>query len=134
LKLQVIPRKHFISNGRVAFSTDIWTNNATQMAFSVNTLHMINDNWVMHARVVSCDEFSEGMSHTAPAIHRDFVNNVRPFISWKEDEVTVQVANWHVLVKLDAASNNNGAEGMSSQFELNLCYYHRLSTCINYVL
>jgi len=29
LKLQVILRKHFIDNGRVAFSTDIWTNNAT---------------------------------------------------------------------------------------------------------
>jgi hypothetical protein len=29
LKLQVILRKHFITNGRVAFSTDIWTNNAT---------------------------------------------------------------------------------------------------------
>jgi hypothetical protein len=55
---------------------------------------MIDDNWVMHACIVSCDEFSEGTSHTAPTIHRDFVNNVRPFISWKEDEVTVQATNW----------------------------------------
>jgi hypothetical protein len=39
-----------------------------------------------------------------------------------------------VVVKLDAALNNNGAEGMSLQFELDLCYCHRLSTCINYVL
>ncbi len=29
LKLQVIMRKHFISNGCVAFSTNIWTNNST---------------------------------------------------------------------------------------------------------
>jgi hypothetical protein len=29
LKLQVILRKHFISNGRVAFSTNIWTDNTT---------------------------------------------------------------------------------------------------------
>ncbi|CAK9868082.1 unnamed protein product [Sphagnum jensenii] len=29
LKLQVNLRKHFIDNGRVAFSTNIWTNNAT---------------------------------------------------------------------------------------------------------
>jgi hypothetical protein len=28
-KLQVILRKHFISNGRVAFSSDIWMDNAT---------------------------------------------------------------------------------------------------------
>jgi len=54
---------------------------------------MIDDNWVMHVRVVSCDEFSEGTSHTALAIHRDFVNNVRLFISWKEEEVTVQAAD-----------------------------------------
>ncbi len=37
LKLQVILRKHFIDNGRIAFSTDIWTNNATQTAYSANT-------------------------------------------------------------------------------------------------
>jgi hypothetical protein len=54
---------------------------------------MIDDNWVMHARVMSCDEFGEGMSHTTPMIHHDFVNNARPFISWKEDEVIVQAAN-----------------------------------------
>jgi hypothetical protein len=42
---------------------------------------MIDDNWVMHARIVSCDEFSEGTSHIAPAIHRNFVNSVRLFIS-----------------------------------------------------
>jgi hypothetical protein len=95
---------------------------------------MIDDNCVMHARIVSCDEFSEGTSHTPPVIHRNFVNNVRPFISSKEDEVMVQAANWQVVVKLDAASNNNEVKGMSSQFELDLCYYHRLSTCINYVL
>ncbi len=39
-----------------------------------------------------------------------------------------------MVVKSDAASNNNGAEGMSSQFELDLCYYHRLLTCISYML
>jgi hypothetical protein len=39
-----------------------------------------------------------------------------------------------VVVKSDAVPNNNGAEGMSSQFELDLCYCHRLSTCISYVL
>jgi hypothetical protein len=94
LKLQIILRKHFIDNGRVAFSTDIWTDNATQMAYNANTLHMIDDNWVMHTCIVFCDEFSEGTSHTALAIHRDFVNNVRPFMSWKEDEVTVQAADW----------------------------------------
>jgi hypothetical protein len=95
---------------------------------------MIDDNWVMHARVVSCDEFNESTSHTAPVIHCDFVNSVHPFISWKEDEVTVQVADWQEVVKSDAASNGNGAEGMLSQFELNLCYCHRMSTCISYVL
>jgi len=42
--------------------------------------------------------------------------------------------DWQVVVKSDAASNNNGMEGMSSQFELDLCYCHRMSTCINYVL
>ncbi len=93
LKLQVILRKHFIDNGHIAFSIDIWTENATQMTYSVSTLHMIDDNWVMHARVMSCDEFGEGMSHTTPMIHHDFVNNARPFISWKEDEVIVQAAN-----------------------------------------
>jgi hypothetical protein len=134
LKLQVILRTHFIDNGRVAFSTDIWTDNATEMANSANTLYMIDDNWIMHARVVSCDEFSEGTSHTAPAIHRDFVNSVRPFISWKEDEVAVQAVDWQVVIKSNAASNNNGAERMSSQFQLDMCYCHRLSTCISYVL
>jgi hypothetical protein len=114
LKLQIILRKHFISNGHIAFSTDIWTDNTTQTAYNANTLHMIDNNWVMHAHVVSCDEFSEGTSHTVLAIHRDFVNSVCSFISWKEDEVTVQVADWQVVVKSDATSNNNRAEGMSS--------------------
>ncbi|CAK9868083.1 unnamed protein product [Sphagnum jensenii] len=88
----------------------------------------------MHARIVSCDEFNKGMSHSLPAIHYDFVNSVRMFISWKEDEMMVQAADWQVVVKSDATSNNNGVEGMSSQFELDLCYCHRLSTCISYVL
>ncbi len=57
---------------------------------------MIDDNWVMHAHVVSYDEFSEGMSHTVPTIHHNFVNSIRPFISWKEDEVMVQEADWQV--------------------------------------
>jgi len=48
--------------------------------------------------------------------------------------VTVQAANWQVVVKSDAAGNNRGAEGMSSQFELDLCYCHRISIVINYVL
>jgi len=39
-----------------------------------------------------------------------------------------------VVVKSDAAGNNKGAEGMSSQFELDLCYCHRISIVINYVL
>ncbi len=39
-----------------------------------------------------------------------------------------------MVVKSDVVSNNNGVEGMSSQFELDLCYCHRLSTCISYVL
>ncbi|CAM6022641.1 unnamed protein product [Sphagnum balticum] len=37
----------------------------------------------------SRDGTSSMSGHTTPAIHRDFVNNVRPFISWKEDEVMV---------------------------------------------
>jgi NTP pyrophosphatase (non-canonical NTP hydrolase) len=48
--------------------------------------------------------------------------------------VTVQAADWQVVVKSDAAGNNRGAEGMSSQFELDLCYCHRISIVINYVL
>jgi hypothetical protein len=44
------------------------------------------------------------------------------------------VANWQVVVKSDATSNNNGMKRMLLQFELDLCYYHGLSTCINYVL
>jgi hypothetical protein len=78
LKLQVIMRKHFIDNGHVAFSTNIWTDNATQIAYNANTLHMIDDNWVMHVRIVSCDEFSKSTSPIAPAIHRNFVNNICP--------------------------------------------------------
>ncbi len=39
-----------------------------------------------------------------------------------------------MVVKSDAAGNNRGAEGMSSQFELDLCYCHRISIVINYVL
>jgi hypothetical protein len=93
LKLQVILRNHFIDNGRVAFSIDIWMDNATHIAYNVNTLHMIDNNWVMHAHVVSCDELNKGTSHTAPMIHRNFVNNVHPFISWKEDEVMLQAAD-----------------------------------------
>jgi hypothetical protein len=76
LKVQVILRKHFIDNGRVAFSIDICTDNATQTTYNANTMHMIDDNWVMQAHVISCDEFNEGTSHTAPTIHRDFVNRV----------------------------------------------------------
>jgi hypothetical protein len=134
VKLQGIAHNHFQNNGRASFSTDIWTNDATQMAYSANTMHLIDVNFTMHARVVSCDEFNEGTNHTAAAIHRDFLNSVLPFITWKEENVTVQAANWQVVVKSDAAKNNRGAEGMSSQFELDLCYCHRISTVINYVL
>jgi hypothetical protein len=62
---------------------------ATQTAYSADTMHLIDVNFIMHARIVSCDEFNEGTSHTAAAIHRDFLNNVRPFITWKEENVTV---------------------------------------------
>jgi hypothetical protein len=34
------------------------------------------------------------MSHTATVIHRNFLNNVRSFITWKEENVTVQAADW----------------------------------------
>jgi hypothetical protein len=44
-------------------------------------MHLIDVNFIMHARIVSCDEFSEGTSHIAAAIHRDFFNSVRPFIT-----------------------------------------------------
>jgi hypothetical protein len=97
-------------------------------------MHLIDVNFIMHTRVVSCDEFSESMSHTAAAIHCDFLNSVRPFITWKEENVTVQATDWQVVVKSNAMGNNRGAEGMSSQFELDLCYCHRISTVINYVL
>ncbi len=97
-------------------------------------MHLIDVNFIMHARVMSCDEFRKGTSHTAVVIHRNFLNSVRPFITWKEENVTVQAANWQVVVKSDAVGNNRGAEGMSSQFELDLCYCHRISTVINYVL
>jgi hypothetical protein len=134
VKTQAIAHKHFKDNGRTAFSTNIWTDKATQTSYSAITMHLIDDNWVLHACVVSCDEFSEGMSHTAPAIHRDFVKSVSPFITWKEETKTIQAADWQVVVKSDVASNNRGAEGIQSQFELDLCYYHRISTYINYVL
>jgi hypothetical protein len=134
VKTQAIAHKHFKDNGRAAFSTDIWTDKATQTSYSAVTMHLIDDNWVLHVRVVSCDEFSKGNSHTAPTIHRDFVKSVSPFITWKEETEIVQAVDWQVVVKSDAASNNRGAEGIQSQFELDLCYCHRILTCINYVL
>jgi len=134
VKLQGITHNHFQDNGRASFSTDIWTDNATQTVYSTDTMHLIDVNFIMHACVVSCDEFSEGTSHTAGAIHRDFLNSVRLFITWKEENVMVQAPDWQVVVKSDAARNNRGAEGMSSQFELDLCYCHRISIVINYVL
>jgi hypothetical protein len=72
---------------------DIWTDDATQTAYNTNTMHLVDVNFIMHARVVSYDEFSEGMNHSTTAIHRDFLNSVRPFITWKEENVTVQVAD-----------------------------------------
>jgi len=93
VKLQGIAHNHFQDNGRASFSTDIWTDNATQTAYRADTMHLIDINFIMHARVVSCDEFSEGTSHTAAVIHHDFLNNVRPFITWKEENVTVQAAD-----------------------------------------
>ncbi len=44
-------------------------------------MHLIDVNFIMHAHVMSYDEFSKGMSHTAATIHRDFLNSVRPFIT-----------------------------------------------------
>jgi len=61
--------------------------------YSVDTMHMVNVNFIMHTRVMSCDEFNKGTSHTAATIHRDFLNSVRPFITWKEENVTVQAAD-----------------------------------------
>jgi succinyl-CoA synthetase beta subunit len=134
VKLQGIAHNHFQDNGRASFSIDIWMDDATQMAYSANTMHLIDINFIMHARIMSCDEFSKGTNHITAAIHRDFLNNVRPFITWKEENMTVQAANWQVVVKLDVAKNNRGAKGMLSQFELDLCYCHRISIVINYVL
>jgi hypothetical protein len=93
VKLQGIAHNHFQDNGRASFSTDIWTNDAMQTAYRADTMHLIDVNFIMHAHVVSCDEFSEGTSHIAAAIHRDFLNSVRPFITWKEENVTVQVTD-----------------------------------------
>jgi hypothetical protein len=81
IKLQGIVHNHFQDNGRASFSTDIWMDDATQTAYNVDTMHLIDVNFIMHARVMSCDEFSEGTSHTAAAIHCDFLNSVRPFIT-----------------------------------------------------
>ncbi len=134
VKLQGIAHNHFQDNGCASFSIDIWTDDATQTTYSVDTMHLIDVNFIMHARVVSCDEFSEGTSHTATTIHHDFLKSVRPFITWKEENVMVQVVDWQVVVKSDAAGNNRGAEGMSSQFELDLCYCHHISIIMNYVL
>lgn len=121
-------------NGHVAISTNIWKDDATKTSYNANIMHLIDDYFVLHARVVSCDAFSKVTSHTAPSIHRDFVNSVRPFISWKNDNVTVQAPNRQMIIKSDAASNNTRAEGMSSQFEVDLCFCHRILTCISYVL
>jgi hypothetical protein len=50
LKLQVILRKHFISNGRVAFSIDIWTDNATQMTYNANCRNpTLKEVWGRHS-------------------------------------------------------------------------------------
>ncbi len=114
VKTQAIAHKHFKDNGRVPFSIDIWMDKATQTSYSAVTMHLFDNNWVLHAHVVSCDEFSEGMSHTAPTIHHDFVKSVSPFITWKEETETVQAANGQVVVKSDVASNNRGAEGIQS--------------------
>jgi len=134
VELQGIAHNHFQDNGRASFSTDIWTDDATQTAYNVDTMHLIDINFIMHTRVVSYDEFSKSTSHTTAMIHRDFLNSVRPFITCKEENVMVQAADWQEVVKSDAAGNNRGAEGMSSQFEFDLCYCHRISIVINYVL
>ncbi len=76
-----IAHNHFQDNGRASFSTDIWTDDATQTAYNADTMHLIDVNFIMHTHVVSCDEFNEGMSHTATVIHRNFLNNVRSFIT-----------------------------------------------------
>jgi hypothetical protein len=94
VKLQGIAHNHFQDNGHASFSTDIWTEDATQTAYNVDTMHLIDVNFIMHTRVVSCDEFSEGTNHTVTAIHRDFLNSVRSFITWKEENVTIQAADW----------------------------------------
>ncbi|PTQ50293.1 LOW QUALITY PROTEIN: hypothetical protein MARPO_0001s0300 [Marchantia polymorpha] len=133
VKLQLISHNHFKDSGRAAFSRDIWTDNVAQMAYSADTMHLIDDYFVLHAQIVSCDAFTENTSRTASKIHRDFFNGVHPFISWKYDNVTVQAANWQVVVKSDATSNNTGEE-MSLQFEMDLCFCHRILTCISYVL
>jgi hypothetical protein len=114
VKLQGIAHNHFQDNGCASFSIDIWTDNAMQTAYSADTMNLIDVNFIMHAHVVSCDEFSKGTNHTTAVIHRNFLNSVRSFITWKEENVTVQAANWQVVVKSDAAGNIRGAEGMSS--------------------
>jgi hypothetical protein len=83
IKLQGIAHNHFQDNGRASFSTNIWTDDATQTTYSADTMHLINVKLIMHARIVSCDEFIEGTNHTAATIHRDFLNSVRPFMTWK---------------------------------------------------
>ncbi len=89
IKFQGIVHNHFQDNGRASFSTDIWMDDATQRAYNVDTIHLIDVNFIMHARVVSCDEFSEGTNHTTATIHCDFLNSVYSFITWKEENVTV---------------------------------------------
>ncbi|CAK9233214.1 unnamed protein product [Sphagnum troendelagicum] len=64
IKLQGIAHNHFQDNGRASYSTDILTDDATQMAYNVDTMHLIDVNFIMHAHIVSCDEFNENTSHT----------------------------------------------------------------------
>ncbi|XXQ31720.1 Uncharacterized protein PBTT_02178 [Plasmodiophora brassicae] len=45
--------------------TDIWADGINNVSFMSVTLHHIDEDFILHARTVSCDQFPEGSRHSA---------------------------------------------------------------------
>ena len=115
----------------VGSSTDIWTDKINNVSFMSVSLHDIDPEFVLRARTLSCDQFPIDTRHTASEILLEFENQIDPFITSPGD---ILPRSDQVVVTTDSASNNVGADGLSSVFGHESCKCHKIGTCIAYVL
>jgi hypothetical protein len=127
---------HFVDKLGAGATTDLWTDKINNISYMSVTLHLVDVNFVLSARTISCDQFPENTSHTAPAILKEFCRQIKPYrwIDEDADELAQIVLDVQVKVTTDSASNNVAEDGFPSMFGHEPCKCHKIGTCVSFVI